>query len=165
MKKSSILAMSAICASAWAGPCPPGQRQVGQQGMPGAVVPICQTIPGGAGNAPEGRWRDNWGAFVISPGAKVWPANDQSSRADAIDMATRDCTSHGGLDCSWSKSYVNACAVVTVGPGNGGRTAWAVQRTPEVARRGAIEECETSVSPRQVCEVIYSGCSYPIRTQ
>ena len=161
---STVLVLSAFCSTASAGPCPPGQIQVGQQGAPGAVIPICQAISGGASSAPVVRWRDNWGAIALNPDANLGAANNEPTRLDAIDTAMRNCASTGVDNCVLSKVYVNACGAVAWGRRNGGHAAWATDRTIEDAEAVALETCQEQVKG-DVCELIHSDCSHAIRVE
>jgi len=161
---STVLVLSAFCSTASAGPCPPGQIQVGQQGAPGAVIPICQPIPGGARSAPAARWKDRWGAIALNPDDNVGATNKEHTRSDAIDTAMRNCASTGADDCRLMTAYVNGCGAVAWGRGDGGHSAWATRPSIGEARIVAVETCEEMV-PGDVCEVIHSGCSHPVRIQ
>lgn len=166
---SKLLLLTAFLypSQSWAeGPCPAGQRMVGQQNVPGAAYPICQPIPGNNSAPPQPRavWADRWGAITSdSAKGKAGVAIGRSSRAEAIDAATQDCAANGGETCQLELAFRNQCAAGAWGPGKGGMLSWTSDPHREGAEKRATARCEETSG--NTCQIFYSDCSYAEKIQ
>jgi hypothetical protein len=149
---------------AWSeGPCPAGQRMVGQQSIPGAVYPICQPIPGFNSPSPQSRpvWADRWGVIVFDgkTGSNAMRGGF-ASRGEAVETAMRACASDGSQDCQLLLAYHNQCAAAAWRPEGG--MGYAGSPTREGAESLAMQRCFNYGGN---CKIGYSDCSFPVRVQ
>lgn len=107
---------------------------------------------------PSGYWEKTWGAIATPPshGGVTGIAVGAHSQRDAERLALADCKAKGGGVCSVKLSYLNQCAVMTVGSGFSCATsAESIERATEIG----MADCRK----RGVhCRVEYSGCTEPI---
>ncbi|MBO9648882.1 MAG: DUF4189 domain-containing protein [Variovorax sp.] len=160
---SALLYASASSAE---GPCPAGQRMVGQQNVPGASYPICQSIPGAnsAPQKPRAIWADRWGAiFADTTTGDIGTVVGRTSRSEAINEAMNDCRASGAKHCELKLAYKNQCAAGAWGSGNGGLWVWTGDPKKEGAETRAVASC--SETTRGTCQLFYSACSYVERVQ
>jgi hypothetical protein len=148
-------------AHAEGGSCPPGQYPAGGQGWQG-----CNPIPGygsqqQAPQQPAPQWESRWGAIATSvPDGVLGVSTDRSSKREASQAATSDCTAKGGLNCKIEIAYDNQCAAVIVG--DGGYNA-PIANTVNKAVEVGMKTCRDA--GRANCHVYYSACSLPVRTR
>lgn len=166
MRHSRNLALLAVLGAMYIptafseGPCPSGQRMVGQQGAPGAVFPICQPIPGHGSSPPQPRevWANRFGAIAFD--GKAGAAGivaDQDSESKAQQMALAECAKDGAQDCKIKMSYGNQCVAVA---SSANRSGFARSPALQTAGTEAVAACgEPS------CTVVYSACSLPVRVR
>jgi hypothetical protein len=147
------------------GGCPEGMAPYASPNGPGIM---CTPIPGynqqsqpQQPSLPPARWADQWGAIVTdNPHGIVGSAKEMSNEADAKRSAYASCKAKRGDDCKLRLTYKNGCAVFVAGDkvSNGASDA-----TLTGAKTLAIQTCEKTGDKN--CEVVYSGCSMPVRIQ
>lgn len=163
LRNFTLLALlGATCVPmAWAeGPCPPGQRMVGQQSVPGAVFPICQAIPGYGDSQPQPRvaWASRYGAIATDAVTRSGAASvDEESESKAEQMALMECARDGSQDCKIVMSYRDQCVAAATSTE---RAGYARAPALQTAEANAIAKCGEAS-----CKVLYSACSLAVRLQ
>ncbi|QWT22459.1 DUF4189 domain-containing protein [Bacillus sp. NP157] len=113
------------------------------------------------GNAAPGPlWEDRWGAVVNDKSGRTGVANDERSRASAIEKATQTCKADGSANCRVLVAFRNTC--VAFATGDKGYASAFTNTDLDAAKRNSLDSC----SAHDVrCEVIYSACSAPVRVR
>lgn len=145
--------LGSMCMStAWAeGPCPQGQRMVGQQNRGGAVIPICQPFAGleSRPSGPRIVWAERWGAYAINGDRAVSWAVNHDSMQEAEKAAMASCAEGGNGSCRSLGGFSNACMAYAIDMV--GNIAQAQANGPDAAESYAIKKCnETAVAGRCV---------------
>lgn len=108
------------------------------------------------------KWADRWGAIIhdqVNPVIGV--SQGLASKEQAIAVATADCRSNGGGQCSDPFIFHNQCAALVAVKGGGGYSA------SDVSEEKALNRAMNMCKKNQVCIPYYSTCSHaeavPIR--
>jgi hypothetical protein len=152
------------CAAAHAeGNCPQGYYPIGggSPGAPQGCAPIPGYSQGQQQQSQQPQWSSQHGAIAsdIAKGI-LGTATNRLSTQFAEQAALDDCKSKGGTDCKIETSYMNGCGTVVAGhPG------YAVNTGPTEAK--AVDDAMSACTGAGFtnCHVIYTGCSFPKRTQ
>jgi hypothetical protein len=151
------------------GSCPEGMAPMGQKCEGGYCIPNC--APGDYSQQsqpqqlPPVKWADRWGAVAIGGGsghpAIVGLSENMANRGSAETTALSKCKSQrGGETCSIRQSYSNGCIALAWGNVGGGGVA--VGHDANEAKEKSLALCGKNSSD---CEVLYTGCSMPVRIQ
>jgi hypothetical protein len=145
--------------------CAPG---IPGAGNPGCIPPATPGSPYGqpttsgvTGSAPPATWEDQWGAVAMD---YANGASGSVSNSPTKERATRsaivDCKGQGGTSCEIMLTFRNQCAAI-VQRSDGGFFYGATAAEKQDAESRAIVKCGHGT----VCNVLYSQCNYPVRTQ
>jgi hypothetical protein len=107
---------------------------------------------------PRAIWSDRWGAIVTAPDGDAGTAENQHSKDEAIQMATSICSRNGAQHCEVLIAYYNQCAAAALG---GGHLKGSSAPSKDQAEQQALDHCGGS----NVCKIVYSACSLPVRIQ
>ncbi|WP_083960953.1 DUF4189 domain-containing protein [Thermomonas fusca] len=135
---------------------PPGR---GPCGMGAPINGSCGS-PSNAGNrqiaAPAEVWRSRYGAIARDADGNTVSTKDQESRRIARRKVLEEC----GKGCEIIAETRNSCLGIVNGYGrlySGGAA------DPEATRNLLLSNCASDSRPS--CEVVYVGCSYPVRVR
>ena len=133
------------------GPSPswhPGQQSQEQEEAPAVVFLDRYQV-----------WDARWGALARDVQGPLGVAEQQTSRASAIEMAQESCLALGGNPERCTNVilvYRNSCAAYAWGDGY---ASWGAEPEIAVAEKAAVDGCIKAGG--KSCEVVYSGCSLP----
>ncbi|QWT22454.1 DUF4189 domain-containing protein [Bacillus sp. NP157] len=153
-----VLGIALMPVAAWA-QCSTGVDTGGGNCLPPEQLGL---TAGGAQQdaAPLPSWESRWGAVVSDQATgNTGVAEGQRSKDDAVDSAMKDCKSDGSRNCRVVESFRNTCVAVAAARRYSGS---AVNTDLGKARAKAMNECSKGGTS---CTIIYSACSYPVRTQ
>jgi hypothetical protein len=106
---------------------------------------------------PTGYWQKTWGAIATSEtGGVLGTAVGEADKAQAEQVAMRDCVTKGGGGCRVDLSYHNQCAAVVLGADF--LRLYGAGSIEKASERG-LQECN---SEHGNCRVYYSACTEPI---
>lgn len=135
--------------------CIPPDRYNNQNNNQSQTAPVQQTI------VIRQKWADRWGAIIydqVNPVIGV--SHGLDSEQAAIKVASSDCRSNGGGQCSDPFVFNNQCAALAAVKGGG---YFAAASSEEKAMTNALKMCKKG----QQCIPYYSSCSHaeavPIR--
>jgi hypothetical protein len=107
---------------------------------------------------PPAIWEKRWGAIVTDPAGDAGTAENQASKNEAVQMATSICARNGARHCEVLITYDNQCAAAALG---GGHLKGSSAPSKGEAEQQALDHCGDS----NVCKIVYSACSLPVRIQ
>jgi hypothetical protein len=138
--------------------CATGVDTGGECVPPDELNPQQAPIPRHQPQQPRAVWADRWGAVVDDPDGGAGTAENQPSKEEAIQAATSICIHNGGQHCKVFITYYNQCAAIAVGGGHANGSSAA---SKDKAAQQALDHCGDS----NVCKIVYSACSLPVRVQ
>ncbi|AZQ54614.1 DUF4189 domain-containing protein [Burkholderia cenocepacia] len=165
MKSKFTLALlvTTFCIQAYAeGGCPPGTVPQGGQGTTGCMPisgygqPGNRAIPGAPLNVT---FIERWGAVALDAQEthNIGASHDKASRAEAEQIAMKNCLDLGSKKCELVSAYSNRCVAVAKADTH---YSVATNLTKPEAEKTVLGLCEDAS-----CKVVYSQCSLAKRIQ
>ena len=114
---------------------------------------------GGGNRAPVSAevWENRFGALALDPSnGNLFSIEGETSKRRAINAAHKKC---GKKDCIVGINIRNGCIASSWG---GGKYFWTGHEDKKAAEDQAMQECRAA---RDGCELMYSGCSLPVRVK
>lgn len=111
-------------------------------------------------HAESEQWESRWGAIARDRNAVYGIVTDVSSEALAKQLALKECSKRGGVECDGDYIFSNSCAAVVAGQ----RIAISRHGPDEQdAIRQGMDYCASQNDAG--CRVYWSGCSLPVRVR
>ena len=117
---------------------------------------------GGGNSAPHEVWSDRYGAIANDATGKSGESANQSSQAQANEIALDKCKQKGGVDCKITLPYRDTCIAIAHGTTSG--SGMDSGSTLKAAEADALIACSNNTHGQQ-CSIFYSACSLPVRIQ
>ena len=117
---------------------------------------------GGGNRAPVYTevWENRFGALAMHPDTgNLYAAEGESSKRRAVNAALKSC---GKKNCAVAINVRNGC-IATVWWGAGYSYKWATDKAGAEAE--AMNDCRIKNNNSGECELMYSGCSLPVRVR